>query len=152
MGHKLLGKQVIYMRPVTVHDAFTRHSDGEAPVYVPADIQLVETPATIVGVEPIPAEEGKEAPEPNLHLAFVHPDRLDALNGSGWREAFDRAMSVRSQLHPVALANDKIGRWRELDEVNLTPVKKAAAKPAKPAKPATPAKAESDDAAKTPQA
>lgn len=121
MPHKLVGTTVTFARPVVVRDGFTRQIEGKPAEHIPSEIKLVDTPATVIGVDPQFDAAGKPL-DPRLHLAFLHPERTEALGGSGWREAFDRVMSVRPQQDPVCRDNDNVGRYRENDEVNLAPV------------------------------
>lgn len=99
MAHKLVGDQVTYTRPVIIKPGFQRMDKDNNPQEVAADVRMVAISATVVGVEPRYNDEG-ESICPNLHLAFLHPDRLHSLSGSGWREAFDRALSVPPASHP----------------------------------------------------
>lgn len=130
MPHKLLGTVVTYMRPQDVKGKRI----------------LVPIEATVIGVEPV------EGASPNLHLAFLHPDRLDSLTGSGWRDAFDRAISVRPQSDPLVPANPGLAYYKETlppakpvvsvpaqTPATPPPAKPAASVPAQPAAPATPA-------------
>lgn len=134
MAHELVGTTVILKRPVIVKEAHTRQGDeGKPNVFIPAEVEMRDTHATVVGVEPVYGKDG-EPIQPKLQLAFLHPDRLHHIGGSGWRDSFDRLVSVRHQLDPEAIAEPLIPRWRELDEVDLW---KSAAKK-KPATPVAP--------------
>jgi hypothetical protein len=107
MAHKLVGSVVTYTRPVVIKPGFERENEEtHKPELVPAVIDMVPVPATVVGVEPRFDDEGKSLC-PNLHLAFLHADRLHHLPGSGWRDAFDRAISVRPKSHPDVFEKDE---------------------------------------------
>lgn len=99
MPHKLVGSLVTYTRPVIIKPGFRRMNEKEEPEEVAAVVEMQQTEATVVGVEPRFDKDGASLC-PGLHLAFLHPDRLHHLSGSGWRDAFDRALSVRARSHP----------------------------------------------------
>lgn len=113
MAHQMLGEVVEYTRPVIIKPGFRRlNEDTNEPEEVASVIEMQEIPATIVGVEPRYNEQG-DSISPCLHLAYLHPDRLHHLSGSGWRDAFDRALSVRPASHPDCIDMDEhIAFWR----------------------------------------
>lgn len=120
MASDLIGTIVILKRPVIVKDGYTRQGGDKANTFVPAQVEMKDTPALVVGTEPQYDAEG-EPRAPKLHLAFVHPGRLHTLGGSGWRECFDRTLSVLPQTDEAARNKPLTPRWRGLDEPDLTP-------------------------------
>lgn len=153
MPHKLIGTVVIFKRSVIVKEAHTRQGDAGKPnTFVPSEVQMIDTPALVIGVGR--ADELSEAPAPLLTLAFVHPDRLHGITGAGWREAIDRAINVLPQTDKIAMAEPLVPRWRELDDVDLCPVvKKPKPTPVlpTPVKPEAKAEPEKEEPAETPE-
>jgi hypothetical protein len=105
--HEYLGTLVNYMRPTITGTEAVRDDEGKI-VDRRNVVELAPMPALVVGVEPQPDDAA-----PRLHLAFLHPDRLAHVSGSGWREAFDRALSVRHMSDPVVIANDNVGYYQD---------------------------------------
>src|SRR5208282_2798239 len=59
----------------------------------------IDCDALIIGVEPRKDAEGNNLC-PNIHLEFVHPDKMHNLGGSGWNDANEAVYSVRPASHP----------------------------------------------------
>ena len=103
MAHKLIGSIVEYTRPVILKQGFRRlEGKGGLPEQIPDEVEMQSVPATVIGVEPSADRF------PRVHLAFLHPEQLHHLGGSGWRDAFERVDSVRPEPHPDVQDNDHV--------------------------------------------
>lgn len=109
--NQLVGQVVEFLRPVIIQAATTKYDQQkDATEHIPAAVRRDLTQGVIIGYEPRKSEDGKIL-SPILQLAFIHPDRVQALRGSGWRDAFDRILTVRPgddesvEGKPVAIYN-----------------------------------------------
>lgn len=90
MAHKLIGSSATFLRQVIVRPAFTRHREGFAPDQVPAEVKLVETSATIIGVEPGPAprvEYDDNKKNPKFFYQKADGTEYEGAAPEGWENA-----------------------------------------------------------------
>jgi hypothetical protein len=101
MAHQLIGQIVEFTRPVVGYS-----SEELVPV-----IAMETVHALVIGVE------SASASLPKVSLAFLHPDRLHHLRGSGWRDAFERVDRVIPVTDPEVARKQHIAFYRNVDTV-----------------------------------